>query len=128
MHLFSNLSYRQSLSIALQDLLIASEMTLTRGGRRRLLMSRPCFLALGKGSRTQLLLPKRETRRDPTQHAFERLAPIFDDVPPIHDLLGRWSAKLCPASILPGTISADPLHPRVSAEPVCEGLCGPIRQ
>ena len=59
-----------------------------------------------------MFLPKLQTRVDPTHDTFERLTPIFDDVPTIHDLLGRGSAKLCPASILPGTISADPVHER----------------
>lgn len=79
-------------------------------------------------SRTELLLPKREIRRDSTQHAFERLTPIFDDVPTIHDLLGRGSTKLHTASLLSGAISADPLHPRMSAKPGDFGFHSRIRE
>src|SRR5260221_889583 len=91
-------------------------------------MQSPWLFALGEGGGTRLVLSLCETRIHPTQHPFERLTPIFDHMPPIHHLLGRGRAKLSTTSILSGTVSADPLHTRMSAKPGCECFCGPVRQ
>ena len=42
--------------------------------------------------------------------------------------LGTWSAFAGSTSVLPGPISTDPLHARMGAKPLREGLCGPIRE
>ena len=125
--MLGDLGNRHPLLITLQYLLIARETTLARSGRRRLLMNRAGLFALGEGSRTGMLLPKLQTRVDPTEEAFQYLTPIFDDVPTIHHLFGTWSAFAGSTSVLPGTISTDPLDARMGAKPLREGLCGPIR-
>src|SRR5215467_12643234 len=91
-------------------------------------MQGPWFFALGEGSRTRLVLSLFETRRESTYHPFEGLPPIFKLMPAIHHLLGGRRAKLGPTSIFAGPISTDPLHIRVSAEPLGERFCGPVRQ
>ena len=75
-----------------------------------------------------MLLPKLQTRVDPTHEAFQCLTPIFDDVPTIHHLFGIWCAFARSTSILPATISTDPLDARMGAKPRGFGLCGPIRE
>lgn len=64
----------------------------------------------------------------PADQPFERFAPIFDHMPTIDDLLCCWCPKLGTTGIFPRTISDDPLHPRMSAEPLGKGFCGPVRQ
>jgi hypothetical protein len=75
-----------------------------------------------------MLLPKLQTRVDPTHEAFQCLTPIVDDVPTIHHLFGTWSALARGTPVLPRTISTDPLAARMGAKPRSFGLCGPIRE
>jgi hypothetical protein len=100
MCLFGNLGNRESLSVIQEHFLVTSEALFTCGIGEGLFVDRARLFALLEGGRW-LLETLFEAGVQPTDNSFKSLTPIFDHVPPIHDLPGFGSPKVCSTSIFP---------------------------
>ena len=62
------------------------------------------------------------------KNAFNRLAEIGDEMPPVGNLNGSWRSGSNPTAIFTRTIAGHNLNPRMGTQPGFEGCSGAIRE